>query len=174
MDLHAIELDVLGSGLGVLSAGLSLRLCVTRLALCRSGLTSKERLLVCVAWLPKATVQAAVGGAALDLVLDEQYGPEAERCARLVLTLSVLVILLTAPVGAIGIAVLGPKCLEYDGLPPPEGASQSSSTLPADGGPTCPQHVGACSKDGGADAGASPPKGAYSSTTERVDATTRT
>ena len=115
VDLGAMEASQVSRGLGVLAAGLTVRLCVTRLALHRSGLTPREMLLVCVAWLPKATVQAAVGGAALDLVVEEGYGPEAERRGRLVLTLSVLVILLTAPLGAVGIAILGPLCLAHDG-----------------------------------------------------------
>ena len=49
-------------------------------------------LFVCVAWLPKATVQAAVGGTALDLVLDHGLGDDARTHAEIVLTLSVLVI----------------------------------------------------------------------------------
>jgi hypothetical protein len=43
-------------------------------------------------------------------------GAEAETRGRLVLTLSVLVILCTAPVGALGIASLGPKLLTRDGV----------------------------------------------------------
>ena len=42
--------------------------------------------------LPKATVQAAVGGTALDLVLDHGLGDDARTHAETVLTLSVLVI----------------------------------------------------------------------------------
>ena len=45
-----------------------------------------------MAWLPKATVQAAVGGTALDLVLDHGLGDDARPHAETVLTLSVLVI----------------------------------------------------------------------------------
>ena len=45
-----------------------------------------------MAWLPKATVQAAVGGTALDLVLDHGLGDDARTHAETVLTLSVLVI----------------------------------------------------------------------------------
>ena len=45
-----------------------------------------------MAWLPKATVQAAVGGTALDLVLDHGLGHDARTHAETVLTLSVLVI----------------------------------------------------------------------------------
>ena len=90
---------------------------MTRVALLGSGLSPKEAALICVAWLPKATVQAAVGGAALDLMVENSYGAAAEARGRLVLMLSVLVILLTAPIGAIGIGVLGPKWLPYDGVP---------------------------------------------------------
>ena len=43
------------------------------------------------------------------------YGAEAVARGRLVLMLSVLVILLTAPIGAIGIATLGPLWLTKDG-----------------------------------------------------------
>ena len=118
VDVQAIDPALLGSGLAVIACALTLRILITRLALISSGLTPREALLVCVAWLPKATVQAAVGGAALDLMQERGYGPEAEERGRLVLTLSVLVILLTAPVGAIGIAILGPMMLTQDEQPP--------------------------------------------------------
>lgn len=115
VDVRAIEPSQLGGGLGVIAAALTLRICITRLALLRSGLTAREASLVCIAWLPKATVQAAVGGAALDLVHEQDFGAVAEERGRLVLTLSVLVILLTAPVGALGIAVFAPLWLSHDG-----------------------------------------------------------
>ena len=41
-------------------------------------------------------------------------GAEAEARGRLVLMLSVLVILITAPIGAMGIAVAGPLLLTHD------------------------------------------------------------
>lgn len=114
VDVRSLDPAVLGSGVGLIASALTLRLLVTRLALISSGLNAKESGLVCVAWLPKATVQAAVGGAALDLMQERGYGLEAEQRGRLVLMLSVLVILLTAPVGAIGIAILGPRWLSKD------------------------------------------------------------
>lgn len=125
VDVRAIEPALLGGGLGVIAAALALRIGVTRLALLRSGLTASEARLVCVAWLPKATVQAAVGGAALDLVQEQNFGADAEARGRLVLTLSVLVILLTAPVGALGIAIFGPLWLSHDG------AADSTEMAPA-------------------------------------------
>ena len=114
VDVRAIDGGDLGSGLAIIASALAVRILVTRLALLRSGLDAKEAALTCVAWLPKATVQAAVGGTALDLMQERGFGPEAEARGRLVLMLSVLIILLTAPVGAIGIAFLGPKWLTKD------------------------------------------------------------
>jgi len=57
VDVSTIDASQLGSGLGLLGAALTVRICVTRLALVRSGLNAKEAGLVCIAWLPKATVQ---------------------------------------------------------------------------------------------------------------------
>lgn len=61
--------------------------------LCLAGtdLTKKERLFCMIAYTPKATVQAAIGGIPLALRLS---------CGNLVLTVAVVSILLTAPLGA--------------------------------------------------------------------------
>jgi NhaP-type Na+/H+ or K+/H+ antiporter len=128
VDVRAIEPSQLGSGLAVVAIALTLRILVTRLALLRSGLSRKEAQLVCVAWLPKATVQAAVGGAALDTMVERGYGGLAIERGRLVLMLSVLVILLTAPIGAIGIATFGPRWLVRDDTLGGEVQSKESST----------------------------------------------
>ena len=112
--MDSIDSSKLGAGLGVLGCGLVLRIIATRLVLKGSDLTNQEARLVCIAWLPKATVQAAVGGTALDLVREKGYGAEAEARGQLVLMLSVLVILLTAPIGALGIAMFGPVWLSHD------------------------------------------------------------
>lgn len=53
----------------------------------------KERLFCVVAYLPKATVQAAIGSVPLALGLP---------CGQMVLAVAVLAILITAPLGAIG------------------------------------------------------------------------
>lgn len=57
-------------------------------------LTAKERLFCIIAYLPKATVQAAIGSVPLSLGLP---------CGKIVLSVAVLAILITAPLGAIGI-----------------------------------------------------------------------
>ena len=66
--------------------------------LCMAGspLNPKERLFAVLAYLPKATVQAAIGGVPLAMGLS---------CGQVVLTVAVIVILLTAPLGAFAIDV---------------------------------------------------------------------
>ena len=63
-------------------------------ALCVAGtkLTRQERLFCVLAYLPKATVQAAIGATPLAMGLD---------CGKIVLSVAVLAILMTAPMGAI-------------------------------------------------------------------------
>lgn len=56
-------------------------------------LTLKERLFCVIAYMPKATVQAAIGSVPLALGLP---------CGQIVLSVAVLAILITAPLGAIG------------------------------------------------------------------------
>lgn len=65
-------------------------------ALCLIGtdLTVKERLFCIIAYLPKATVQAAIGSVPMALGLS---------CGKIILSVAVLAILITAPLGAIGI-----------------------------------------------------------------------
>ena len=65
-------------------------------SLCMLGtrLNRKERLFCVIAYLPKATVQAAIGSVPLSMGLP---------CGQLVLSVAVLAILITAPLGAIGI-----------------------------------------------------------------------
>ena len=61
------------------------------LALLFTPLNKKERLFTIFAYLPKATVQAAIGGIPLEVGLS---------CGSLVLSIAVLSILITAPLGA--------------------------------------------------------------------------
>lgn len=72
------------------------------IATMNSPLSRGERLFCVIAYLPKATVQAALGGVALSRGI---AGGEA------ILALAVLAIVLTAPLGLIGINLLGPHLL---------------------------------------------------------------
>lgn len=75
------------------------------LCLVRTDLSMKERLFCMIAYLPKATVQAAIGGVPLAMGLE---------CGNLVLTVSVLAILITAPLGAFGIDLSYKKILSRE------------------------------------------------------------
>ncbi|MEF9880553.1 MAG: sodium:proton antiporter, partial [Clostridia bacterium] len=63
------------------------------LCLIGTALNHKERLFCVIAYLPKATVQAAIGSVPLALGLP---------CGKMVLSVAVLSILITAPLGAWG------------------------------------------------------------------------
>ena len=66
-------------------------------------LSMKEKLFCMIAYTPKATVQAAIGGLPLAMGLP---------CGQMVLTVSVIAILLTAPLGAFGIDLTYQKFLK--------------------------------------------------------------
>lgn len=72
-------------------------------SLINTDLNSRERLFCVLAYLPKATVQAAIGSVPLAMGL---------ACGDLVLTVAVLGIMITAPLGAIAIELSYPKLLE--------------------------------------------------------------
>lgn len=97
---------VAGAGLFallLLAIELTFRVVGVWLCLARTKITLKERLFTSVAYLPKATVQAAIGAVPL------AAGVEA---GNIILAVAVLTILVTAPLGAVGIDLLAPRCLD--------------------------------------------------------------
>uniref|UniRef100_A0A3Q3WQA8 Cation/H+ exchanger transmembrane domain-containing protein n=1 Tax=Mola mola TaxID=94237 RepID=A0A3Q3WQA8_MOLML len=102
--------STVGFGLACVCIGLVIRVLVTFLLVHFGGFNLKEKLFIAVAWLPKATVQAAIGSKALDMAREE--GDETLiKFGLNVLTLAVLAILTTAPIGALGIGLAGPRLL---------------------------------------------------------------
>lgn len=89
----------------VIFTGLCARSLGVWLATMRSSLNASERIFCMLAYLPKATVQAALGS--VPLALGIARGEE-------ILALAVLAILLTAPLGLICIRSLGPRLLSID------------------------------------------------------------
>lgn len=79
---------------GMILTALAFRAVGVLLCLIRTELNAKERFFCVIAYLPKATVQAAIGSVPLSLGLP---------CGKIVLSVAVLAILITAPLGAIGI-----------------------------------------------------------------------
>ena len=96
---------------GLAAVGMILLALVFRsvgVALCLLGteLGKKERLFCMIAYLPKATVQAAIGSVPLSMGLS---------CGKIVLSVAVLVILITAPLGALGMDATYRKLLQKNG-----------------------------------------------------------
>lgn len=89
----------------LLFAVLLMRMAGVALCMVKTKLSGKERLFCMVAYIPKATVQAAIGALPLAMGL---------ACGSLVLTVAVLAILLTAPLGAFLIELLYPRLLSCD------------------------------------------------------------
>lgn len=74
------------------------------ICLLKTNLSLKERIFCIIAYLPKATVQAAIGSVPLSLGL---------ACGQIVLSIAVLGILITAPMGAFGIDLTYKKFLKH-------------------------------------------------------------
>lgn len=89
----------------LVAGALVFRMIGVALCLIKTDLSRKERLFCMVAYVPKATVQAAIGAIPLTMGLS---------CGQIVLTIAVLSILITAPFGAICIDNLYKKLLEKE------------------------------------------------------------
>ncbi|HAX72461.1 MAG TPA: toxin PIN [Firmicutes bacterium] len=90
-------------GFGMLAISLTVRSCGVWLSLLGTDLNLYERLFCVVAYLPKATVQSAKAGIPLQMGV---AGGEVMQA------LAILSVLITAPIGAIGIRLTAPKWLE--------------------------------------------------------------
>lgn len=75
------------------------------ICLLRTSLTWKERTFCMIAYLPKATVQAAIGSVPLAMGLP---------CGQIVLSVAVLAILITAPLGALGMDLTYKRFLQKE------------------------------------------------------------
>lgn len=87
----------------VLCFGLMCRSVGVAFATSGGKLSQKQRLFAVISYLPKATVQAGIGAIPLSVGL---------ACGELILTVAVLAILITAPLGAFLIDRFGEKLLE--------------------------------------------------------------
>ncbi len=82
------------AAVGMIFIALAFRAIGVSICLIKTNLTAKERLFCVIAYMPKATVQAAIGSVPLAMGLP---------CGQIVLSVAVLAIIITAPLGAIGI-----------------------------------------------------------------------
>ncbi|MBI5195800.1 MAG: cation:proton antiporter [Nitrospirae bacterium] len=93
------------AGAAVILLGLLARSAGTYVSLIKSGLNSKEKLFCIVSYIPKATVQAAVGAVPLSIGV---------KSGGIILAVAVLSIIFTAPLGAIGMNIAGEKIFGKD------------------------------------------------------------
>ncbi|MBN2617545.1 MAG: cation:proton antiporter, partial [Spirochaetales bacterium] len=105
----SVDLPVALSGgfksIGIILLGLCFRSIGVFVATMGSGLNYKERIFCIIAYFPKATVQAALGAVALEKGLP--FGKE-------ILAYAVMSIIITAPLGLLGINIFGPKLLSKE------------------------------------------------------------
>ncbi|MFQ5451689.1 MAG: cation:proton antiporter [Nitrospinaceae bacterium] len=106
------------SGAFLIFTALIARSLGTYLSLWGTDLNLKEKLFCVISYIPKATVQAAIGAVPLEMGV---AGGET------ILALAVLSILLTAPLGAIGISVTGDRWLAKEKPGALERVEQESS-----------------------------------------------
>lgn len=86
-------MDAGAAAIIMILAALVFRACGVLLSVAKTNLTWKERMFCVIAYLPKATVQAAIGSVPLAAGLP--YG-------KIVLSVAVMAIVITAPIGAFG------------------------------------------------------------------------
>lgn len=94
-----------GAAVAVIALALVFRTGGVWTSLLGTPLSTSERFFSVVAYMPKATVQAAIGSIPLTMGL---------ACGPIVLTVAVLSILITAPLGAMGIDYLGKRVLQIE------------------------------------------------------------
>ena len=97
--------DTLNAGIAAVALiflALAIRSCGVLLCTIGTSLTGKERLFCVIAYLPKATVQAAIGSVPLAAGLS---------CGKIILSVAVMGIVITAPLGAFGMDMTYQKLL---------------------------------------------------------------
>ncbi|KAL6110705.1 slc9b2 [Pungitius sinensis] len=112
-EIRVSELEGLTVGLGIatLLIALLVRILFTFVCVLCAGFNMREKVFIALAWMPKATVQAAIGSTALDMARTKG-DVQLQKYSMDVLTVAVLAILITAPIGALLIGLLGPLLLQ--------------------------------------------------------------
>lgn len=95
-----------GAAVLMIAAVLVFRAIGVSICLLGTELKKKEKLFCVIAYLPKATVQAAIGSVPMAMGLSS---------GKMILSVAVLGILITAPLGALGMDLTYQKCLKREG-----------------------------------------------------------
>jgi solute carrier family 9B (sodium/hydrogen exchanger), member 1/2 len=112
VQISTLSIPIISVGLLILLFGLIARSFGVWLSLLHSELSNKEKLFCIIAYWPKATVQAAIGAVPLSMILKGNITGSTIETGNLILSIAVLSIVITAPIGAIGIKLSGPRLLE--------------------------------------------------------------
>ncbi|CAI6355832.1 unnamed protein product [Macrosiphum euphorbiae] len=83
------------------------RILITIITASGSSLNFKEKLFISLSWMAKASVQAALGPAVLEIAKEDQD----REYSQTIVMVCIISILLTAPAGAIIVSLSGPKLL---------------------------------------------------------------
>ncbi|XP_027492132.1 sodium/hydrogen exchanger 9B2 isoform X2 [Corapipo altera] len=111
VSVTSLRPETVGLCVAILGIALVVRIIATFLMVSFTGFNFKEKVFVSLAWMPKATVQAAIGSLALDTARRRQ-DEQLEKYGMDVLTVAFLAILITAPIGALVIGLAGPRLLQ--------------------------------------------------------------
>jgi NhaP-type Na+/H+ or K+/H+ antiporter len=111
---NEIDSSVIGVALLILFMGLIARSIGVWLSLLKSKLSNNEKLFCILAYIPKATVQAAIGAVPLSLYYAGKTTIMTESTGQTILTFAVLSIIVTAPLGSIAIQLSGPRLLDKE------------------------------------------------------------
>ena len=114
VNMSSINSSVIGIALLILLFGLTARSIGVWISLLGSELNTKEKLFCVIAYWPKATVQAAIGAIPLTMIMSGEIIGSSAETGNIILSIAVLSIIITAPLGAIGIRITGSKFLSRD------------------------------------------------------------
>lgn len=127
ISFNKLDGQTVGLGVASLVIALTVRVLFTFVMVMCAGFNFKEKIFIALAWMPKATVQAAIGSTALDMAR-KKGDTTLEGYGMNVLTVAVLSILITAPIGAILIGLCGPYLLQRPKNPSAWGLGGRQST----------------------------------------------
>lgn len=100
-----VALGAGAAGLAAITIGLAARTMGVTAALYRSGLNLRDKLFCAIAFTPKATVQATIGGMPLALGM---------RAGALIVAVAALDVVFTTSFGSAAIPLAAPRLLERD------------------------------------------------------------
>jgi solute carrier family 9B (sodium/hydrogen exchanger), member 1/2 len=112
LDFEIVDSDIMWRAFVVMIVGTIVRVPLSYISVIKADLNYKEKLFISIAWIPKATVQAALGGVILGIIDQKNLETTFYRYGQSILAITLLSILITAPLGALLIGLLGKKLLK--------------------------------------------------------------